>query len=110
MFLSKSYPEGFVPVGVIDMQFLTMAIGEDGIIYTRVKDSNLLFNSSNFLDRPLTSDEEGKIKVDGSMIAYAPFDEHGGMVLYDKKFFRNICILLIIRVGKVITILARCYL
>lgn len=25
MFLSKSYPEGFVPVGVIDMQFLTMA-------------------------------------------------------------------------------------
>ena len=85
MFLSKSYPEGFVPVGVIDMQFLTMAIGEDGIIYTRVKDSNLLFNSSNFLDRPLTSDEEGKIKVDGSMIAYAPFDEHGGMVLYDKN-------------------------
>ena len=40
MFLSKSYPEGFVPVGVIDMQFLTMAIGEDGTIYTRVKDSN----------------------------------------------------------------------
>ena len=72
MFLSKSYPEGFVPVGVIDMQFLTMAIGEDGTIYTRVKDSNLLFNSSNFLDRPLTSDEEGKVKVDGSMIAYAP--------------------------------------
>ena len=32
MFLSKSYPEGFVPVGVIDMQFLTMAIGEDGNI------------------------------------------------------------------------------
>lgn len=85
MFLSKSYPEGFVPVGVIDMQFLTMAIGEDGTIYTRVKDSNLLFNSSNFLDRPLTSDEEGKVKVDGSMIAYAPFDEHGGMVLYDKN-------------------------
>ena len=56
MFLSKSYPEGFVSVGVIDMQFLTMAIGE-----------------------------EGKIKVDGSMIAYAPFDEHGGMVLYDKN-------------------------
>ena len=85
MFLSKSYPEGFVSVGVIDMQFLTMAIGEDGTIYTRVKDSNLLFNSSNFLDRPLTSDKEGKIKVDGSMIAYAPFDEHGGMVLYDKN-------------------------
>ena len=109
MFLSKSYPEGFVPVGVIDMQFLTMAIGEDGTIYTRVKDSNLLFNSSNFLDRPLTSDEEGKVKVDGSMIAYAPFDEHGGMVLYD-KILRNICILLIIRVGKVITILERYYL
>ncbi len=108
MFLSKSYPEGFVPVGVIDMQFLTMAIGEMEL-FIPVKDSNLLFNSSNFLDRPLTSDEEGKIKVDGSMIAYAPFDEHGGMVLYD-KILRNICILLIIRVGKVITILERYYL
>lgn len=85
MFLSKSYPEGFVPEAVIDMQFLTMAVGEDGTIYTRIKDSNLLFNSSNFLDRPLTSDKEGKVKVDGSMIAYAPFDEHGGMLLYDKN-------------------------
>lgn len=85
MFLSKSYPEGFVPEAVIDMQFLTMAVSEDGTIYTRVKDSNLLFNSSNFLDRPLTSDKEGKVKVDGSMIAYGPFDEHGGMLLYDKN-------------------------
>ena len=108
MFLSKSYPEGFVSVGVIDMQFLTMAIGEDGTIYTRVKDSNLLFNSSNFLDRPLTSDKEGKIKVDGSMIAYAPFDEHGGMVLMI-RIQRSIYILQIIKIGKVIIIQERYY-
>ena len=61
------------------------AVGEDGTIYTRVKESNLLFNTSRFINTPLTSDAEGKVKVDGSMIAYAPFSGHGGLLLYDKN-------------------------
>ena len=85
MFVDKTYPEGFTPAKVIDMQFLTMAVGEDGTIYTRVKESNLLFNSSAFVDRPLTSDKDGKMKVDGSMIGYSRFDTHGGILLYDKN-------------------------
>ena len=78
-------PADFVPAGVIDMQVLTLAVSKDGKIYTRIKDSNLLFNSSQFLNRPLTSDEEGLVTVDGSMIAYSRFDEHGGLLLYDKN-------------------------
>lgn len=84
MFL-EGYPSGFVAQSVIDMQALTLAVGTDGTVYTRVKDSNLLFNTSRFLNTPLTSDAEGEMKVDGSMIAYAPFAEHGGMLLYDKN-------------------------
>lgn len=84
MFLG-GYPKDLVAKAVIDMQCLTMAIGEDGTIYTRVKENNLLFNTSRFLNTPLTSDAEGKMKIDGSMIAYAPFGEHGGMLLYDKN-------------------------
>lgn len=84
MFLN-AYPKNLVPQAVIDLQCLTMAIGEDGAVYTRVKENNLLFNTSRFIDSPLTSDAEGKVKVDGSMIAYAPFAEHGGLLLYDKN-------------------------
>ena len=84
MFL-EGYPQDLVPEAVIDLQCLTMAVGEDGTIYTRVKESNLLFNTSRFINTPLTSDAEGKVKVDGSMIAYAPFSGHGGLLLYDKN-------------------------
>lgn len=84
MFL-EGYPNNFAPEAVIDLQCLTMAVGEDGTIYTRVKESNLLFNTSRFLNTPLTSDVEGKVKVDGSKIAYAPFAGHGGLLLYDKN-------------------------
>ena len=84
MFL-EGYPKGFVTEAVIDLQCLTMAIGQDGTVYTRVKENNLLFNTSRFLNIPLTSDAEGKMKVDGSMIAYAPFAEHGGLLLFDKN-------------------------
>lgn len=41
MFL-EGYPQDLVPEAVIDLQCLTMAVGEDGTIYTRVKESNLL--------------------------------------------------------------------
>lgn len=81
----EGYPNNFAPEAVIDLQCLTMAVGEDGTIYTRVKESNLLFNTSRFLNTPLTSDVEGKMKVDGSMIAYGPFAGHGGLLLYDKN-------------------------
>lgn len=84
MFLN-AYPKDLVPQAVIDLQCLTMAIGENGAIYTRVKENNLLFNTSRFIDTPLTSDAEGKVKVDGSMIAYAPFADHGGLLLYDEN-------------------------
>lgn len=84
MFL-EGYPGGFVPQSVIDMQALTLAIGTDGTVYTRVKENNLLFNTSRFLNTPLTSDGKGERKVDGSMIAYAPFAAQGGMLLYDKN-------------------------
>lgn len=84
MFLN-AYPKDLVPQAVIDLQCLTMAVGEDGTVYTRVKENNLLFNTSRFIDSPLMSDAEGKKKVDGSMIAYAPFAPHGGLLLYDKN-------------------------
>ena len=61
IFLKQTYPEGFVPAAVMDLQILSLAIGEDGTIYTRVKDSNLLFNTGRFIDRPLTSDDKGEL-------------------------------------------------
>jgi hypothetical protein len=85
MFLKQTYPEGFVPAAVMDLQILSLAIGEDGTIYTRVKDANLLFNTGRFIDRPLTSDDKGELKVDGSMIAYGRFDCQGGLLCYDKN-------------------------
>lgn len=85
MFLDQAYPEGFTPAAVMDLQILSLAIGEDGTIYTRVKETNKLFNTGRFIDRPLTSDAKGEVKVDGSMIAYVRFDYHGGLLCYDKN-------------------------
>lgn len=85
MFLSGGYPDGFQPQSVVDLKFLTMAIGEDGTTYTRVKESDVLFNSGYFLDRPLTFEDK---KVDGTHLVVAPFAEHGGILLYDKNSSR----------------------
>ena len=85
IFLKQTYPEGFVPAAVMDLQILSLAIGEDGTIYTRVKETNKLFNTGRFIDRPLTSDAKGEVKVDGSMIAYTRFDYQAGLLCYDKN-------------------------
>ena len=85
IFLKQAYPEGFVPAAVMDLQILSLAIGEDGTIYTRVKETNKLFNTGRFIDRPLTSDAKGEVKVDGSMIAYTRFDYQAGLLCYDKN-------------------------
>ena len=92
MFLAGHYPDHFTPNAVFDLRMLTLAVGEDGSIYTRVKENDLLFNSGYFLgDRPLTytkSTTDGKTvsnKVDGTHLAMAPFADHGGILLYDKN-------------------------
>lgn len=85
MFLSKSYPDGFNPQSVVDLKFLTIAVGEDGSMYTRVKESDLLFNTGYFLDRPLMFEGD---KVDGTQLVMAPFAEQGGILLYDKNSSR----------------------
>ena len=84
MFINASYPQGFEPQSVYDMIYLSMAIGKDGKIYTRVKDVYELFNTNFFLDdRPLLY--EGN-PVDGTMIAKTPeFYTHGGTLLFDKN-------------------------
>lgn len=84
MFLN-GYPSDMNPQAVIDLQCLTLAVSEDGSVYTRVKDNNLLFNTGKFLNEPLTSDDKGKCRVDGSLIAYAPFAAQGGLLMYDKN-------------------------
>ncbi len=85
MFLSGSYPEGFKPCYVVDLRYLTLAIGEDGCAYTRVKEDDLLFNSGYFLDRPLSFEDK---EVDASQLVLAPFAEHGGILLFDKNSSR----------------------
>lgn len=82
MFLEKEYPKGFYPKYVVDMFLLTLTVGEDGTIYSRVKENELLFNSGYFLNRPLTFKGNN---IDGSQLVIAPFYEHGGMLLYDKN-------------------------
>lgn len=84
MFVNGGYPQGFVPQRVYDMLYYTMAIGEDGKIYTRVKDSHTLFNSSYFVDDiPLSYEQQ---PVDGTMIARMPdFVDRGGALFYDKN-------------------------
>lgn len=92
MFINGGYPQSFEPQRVYDMLYLTMAIGTDGNIYTRVKESYKLFNSSYFLDdAPLSFQQK---PVDGTMIAMTPsFCEHAGTLLYDKNSSRylHIC-------------------
>lgn len=90
MFLKGSFPAGFSPQSVIDFRYLTLAIGEDGTTYTRVKESDLLYNSGYFLERPLMY--EGK-NVDCRLLAMAPFSEHGGVLVYDNNSSRylHIC-------------------
>lgn len=84
MFVNGGYPQGFVPQRVYDMMCYTMAIGEDGKIYTRIKDSYLLFNSSYFVnDVPLSYEQQ---PVDGTMMARFPdFSDRGGTLFYDKN-------------------------
>lgn len=84
MFVNGGYPQGFEPARVYDMLFLSLAIGVDGKVYTRVKDSYKLFNNSYFLDElPLSYNQE---PVDGTMIVKAPrFCDQGGTLLYDKN-------------------------
>ena len=78
--MEGGYPQGFTPYEVIDLKNLGLAIGEDGTIYTRVKETANLYNNGSFIDTPLTWKEK---KVDGKNIAMAPFSEHGGVLLYD---------------------------
>lgn len=84
MFINGGYPSNFEPKRVYDMLYLTMAIGTNGLVYTRVKDSYKLFNNSYFLDEmPLSYDQQ---PVDGTMLVRAPrFCEQGGTLLYDKN-------------------------
>ncbi|MCE8952552.1 hypothetical protein K0G24_16255 [Bacteroides thetaiotaomicron] len=90
MFLEGSYPAGFTPQSVVDFKYLTLAIGEDGTTYTRVKESDLLYNSGYFLERSLTYEGEN---VDCRLLAMAPFAEHGGVLVYDSNSSRyfHIC-------------------
>lgn len=92
MFINGGYPKGFEPQRVYDMLYLTMAIGIDGKVYTRVKESYKLFNNSYFLDdAPLAYNQK---PVDGSMIAMTPsFCDINGTLLYDKnsKCYLHIC-------------------
>lgn len=82
MFLSGGYPQGFDPKAVVDLRFLTLAVGEDGTAYTRVKEDDMLFNSGYFLDRPLSYNDK---PVDASCLVLSPFAEHAGILLYDKN-------------------------
>ena len=84
MFINGGYPQGFEPQRVYDMVYLSMAIGRNGEIYTRVKESLNLFNSNYFLDdRVLLYNGQ---PIDGTMIAMTPeFYEHGGVLAYDKN-------------------------
>lgn len=84
MFVNGGYPQGFEPQRVYDMLCYTMAIGEDGKIYTRIKESYTLFNSSYFVnDVPLSYEQQ---PVDGTMMARMPdFPDRGGTLFYDKN-------------------------
>lgn len=92
MFLNGSYPEGFEPQQVYDFYLLSMAVGTDGRIFTRVKESYELFNTSQFLNDPVLS-YNGK-PVDGTMIVNEPsFMDQFGVLLYDKnsKRYLQVC-------------------
>lgn len=92
MFINGGYPEGFEPQQVYDLYLLSMAVGTDGRIYTRVKESYELFNTSQFLNEPVLS-YDGK-PIDGSMIVMEPgFMDQSGVLLYDKnsKRYLQVC-------------------
>lgn len=84
MFINGGYPQEFEPQQVYDMVYLTMAIGRNGEIYTRVKESLYLFNTNYFLDDRVLS-FNGQ-PIDGTMIAMTPeYYVHGGVLAYDKN-------------------------
>lgn len=92
MFINGGYPEGFEPQQVYDLYLLSMAVGTDGRIYTRVKESYELFNTSQFLNELVLS-YDGK-PIDGSMIVMEPgFMDQYGVLLYDKnsKRYLQVC-------------------
>lgn len=81
VFLKGSLPAGFVPYDMIDMKWITLAIGEDGSIYSRKKETVALFNSGYFLDRPLTYENK---PVDGRHMILAPFADMALTLMYDE--------------------------
>ncbi len=92
MFINGGYPEGFEPQQVYDLYLLSMAVGTDGRIYTRVKESYELFNTSQFLNDQVLSYNGNPI--DGTMIVFEPsFMDQYGVLLYDKnsKRYLQVC-------------------
>lgn len=92
MFINGGYPEGFEPQQVYDLYLLSMAVGIDGRVCTRVKESYELFNTSQFLNEPVLSYNGSP--VDGTMIVNEPsFMDQFGVLLYDKnsKRYLQVC-------------------
>lgn len=87
IFINKIYPEGFQPQRVYDFQWLTMAVGTNGEVYTRVKDNTELFHNNYILDDRVLKYKQ--TPVDGSMLNITPsFAEHGGLLMFDKNTHR----------------------
>lgn len=81
IFLKGNLPEGFVPYDMIDMKWITLAVAENGKIYSRKKETVELFNSGYFLNRPLAYQNR---EVDGRHLILAPFAEMALTLMYDE--------------------------
>lgn len=88
-FRGKVFPQGFVPYDMIDMKWITLAVSENGKIYTRKKETFQLFNTGEFLDQPLRF--EGK-DVDGRNLIWGPYADIDYTLMYDKPNNRYLVI------------------
>lgn len=79
-------PSNFKPHDMVDMTWSTFVIGEDGTMYSRIKETEYLFNSGLFLDNVVTLEENGIVHpVSGKGVIHHRYATAGYTLLYEKS-------------------------
>ena len=88
-FYNQVFPGDFRPIEIMEMKNISLAVSQDGSIYTRKKTIPALFNSGFYLDIPM--DYEGK-KLNGKGLLNNRVKQMMFTVLYDYDQHRFLAI------------------
>lgn len=92
-FYNQVFPGDFRPIEIMEMKNISLAVSQDGSIYTRKKTIPALFNSGFYLDIPM--DYEGK-KLNGKGLLNNRVKQMMFTVLYDydqHRFWQSVIII-----------------